>query len=221
MINSSLLWDGRGSTGFFLPASHLKYSITLCEGSGQTQEAELIGSTQISMGMCDQSLLPKAFPSLHLLLLLLRSVCLIVSARGFPQFPLTSWPLLPVKCVKAALNQFYCLLHAHTLDDTAGPIRPCSPEHASFRSNRSPAPPWTLCHTHTNTPDPASPLFPLLTPSTWPSPHPVTLSDISYCETTREHGHVAFMEAVWQSLGLHFIRIWEHVVQISFICIAL
>lgn len=77
-----------GSTGSFpLLASFLP--LRLREGSGQTQEAELIGSTQISMGMCDQSLLPRAFPSLHLLLLLI-SVCLIVPAHGFPQFPLTS-----------------------------------------------------------------------------------------------------------------------------------
>lgn len=84
------------------------------EGSGQTQEAELIGSTRISMSMCDQSLLPRAFLSLHLLLLLLISVCLIVPAQGSPQFPLTSWPLLPVRCVNAAFNQFYCLVHTHT-----------------------------------------------------------------------------------------------------------
>lgn len=103
---------------FFLLVSYLKYSITVRKGSGQTQEAELIGSTRISMGMCDQSLLPRAFPSLHLLLLpllLLISVCLIVPARGSPQFPLTSWPLLPVRCVNAAFNQFYCLAHTqHT-----------------------------------------------------------------------------------------------------------
>lgn len=84
------------------------------EGSGQTQEAELIGSTRISMGMCDQSLLPRAFPTLHLPLLLLIRVCLIVPAQGSPQFPLTSWPLLPVRCVNAAFNQFYCLMHTHT-----------------------------------------------------------------------------------------------------------
>jgi len=57
---------------FFLLSSRLKYSITTHEGSGQTQEAELIGSTRISMGMCDQSLLPpRAPPPLHLQ----RSVC--------------------------------------------------------------------------------------------------------------------------------------------------
>lgn len=54
---------------------------------------------------------PGLFPSLHLLLLLLMCVCLIVPARGSPLFPLTSWPLLPVRCVNAAFNQFYCLTH--------------------------------------------------------------------------------------------------------------
>lgn len=47
---------------FLLSSSRLKYSITTHEGSGQTQEAELIGSTRISMGMCDQSLLPPRAP---------------------------------------------------------------------------------------------------------------------------------------------------------------
>lgn len=80
------------SSPCLLSSLQKKYSITTREGSGQTQEAELIGSTQISMGMCDQSLLPRAFPILHMLLalLLLISVCLIVPAQGFPQFPLTS-----------------------------------------------------------------------------------------------------------------------------------
>lgn len=74
------MWEGftrRGSLFFFpsllrsssccLSASHLKYSITVHAGSGQRQEAEMIGSAQISMGMCDQSVLLRAFPSLHLL----------------------------------------------------------------------------------------------------------------------------------------------------------
>lgn len=80
---------------------------------------------------------PGLSPSLHLLLLLLMCVCLIVPARGSPLFPLTSWPLLPVRCVNAAFNQFYCLTHTHA--DTTDPIRPCSAEHASLRFHLTPS----------------------------------------------------------------------------------
>lgn len=64
----------------------MKYSVTVHEGSGQPQEAELIGSTQMSMRTCDQSLLPRASPSFHLLLI---HVCLIVPAQSAVQVPLT------------------------------------------------------------------------------------------------------------------------------------
>lgn len=123
---SFMEWGRTGSSfpllvPFSSLASHLKYSITMCEGSGQTQEAGLIGSTQISTGMCDQSLLPRAFPSLHLPLLI--SVCLIDANQGSPQFPLTSWPLLPVRCVNSAFNHTHT--HTHVLIHLALSILLC------------------------------------------------------------------------------------------------
>lgn len=130
------------SSSCCLSASRLKYSITVHEGSGQTQEAQMIGSAQISMGMCDQSLLLRAFPSLHLLLheRVCVDLCMCVCVhtctpvsncsrpKVSPQFPLTSWPLRSGRRVNAAFNQFYCLLpctlvcaRAH---EACGPIHP-------------------------------------------------------------------------------------------------
>lgn len=77
------------SSSFPFSPSNLKYSVTVCEGSGQTQEAKLIGSTWVSMGMCDQSLLPRAFPSLHLL-------CVCVSNRSSPRHSPVSTHLLTI-----------------------------------------------------------------------------------------------------------------------------
>lgn len=69
-----------------LEALKVKYSVSAHEGSGQPQEAELIGSTQMSRRVCDQSAPPRASPSFHLLLI---HVCLIVPAQSAVQFPLT------------------------------------------------------------------------------------------------------------------------------------
>ena len=112
--------------------------------------------------MCDQSLLPRALLSLHLLLLLLISVCLIVPAQGSPQFPLTSWPLLPVRCVNAAFNQFYCLVCARAHTNT----------HTRWYSWPYPSLLWGARFIKI-------------------SPRPITRPDISYSQTTREHEHVA------------------------------
>lgn len=80
---------------FFLPLQK-KYSITTREGSGQTQEAELIGSTQISMGMCDQSLMPKAFPLLHMLLGTAAAAYKCVSNRSSSRLSPVSTHLLTI-----------------------------------------------------------------------------------------------------------------------------
>lgn len=78
------------------------------QGSGQTQEADLIGSTQVSMGMCDQSpLLSRAFPSPQLPWRCVSNRsslrCSTVSTR----------PLPPLRCVNAAFNQVHCHTHAN------------------------------------------------------------------------------------------------------------
>lgn len=74
----------------------------------------------------------------QLLLWVCVCVCLIVPDHGFPGFPLTSWPLYPVRRVNAAFNQFYRLTHTHTAN-AADPVHPCSVKHASLRFNWSPA----------------------------------------------------------------------------------
>lgn len=45
-----------------LEALQVKYSVAAHEGSGQPQEAQLIGSTQMSRRACDQSTAPRAPP---------------------------------------------------------------------------------------------------------------------------------------------------------------
>lgn len=132
------------SSSCCLSASRLKYSITVHEGSGQTQEAQMIGSAQISMGMCDQSLLLRAFPSLHLLLheRVCVDLCMCVCVhtctpvsncsrpKVSPQFPLTSWPLRSGRRVNAAFNQFYCLLPCTLV--CARAHEACDPIHPSL-----------------------------------------------------------------------------------------
>lgn len=88
-------------------------------------------------------------------------VCLIVPDHSFPGFPLTSWPLYPVRRVNAAFNQFYRLTHTHT-PNAADPVHPCSVKHASLRFN------WSPAHTPLSQPLPGTHLIlpALLTPPT-------------------------------------------------------
>ena len=74
-------------------ASNSKYSVTVHKGSGQPQEAKLIGSSWMSMSMCDQSHTPRAFPSPHLAA---AAADTCVSNRSNPRLSAVSTHLLTV-----------------------------------------------------------------------------------------------------------------------------